>query len=215
MANGLRKPERAYSLQELADRGDLRPIPDPTILTTQAQKASIEALREIIETRFEAMDIAIKFQQDNILDKIPLQIKERISQLQELHEEKFLSISNQFTLRDVAVAAALKAAQEAVFAQQVANKEANSKMEVGFVKQIDSSRELLNEVRSTSDGKIEDIKTRLSSLDSRLTTIESNKIGMIETKKGFSDNTSIIIGVIALLISITSVLALIFVHGWH
>src|SRR5580693_5239898 len=121
----------------------VRPIPDPTTLTTQQLLREISSTRQIIETRLDGSDKAIELLRMHT-DIIPKQIITAVSQLQQLHEEKFLSIANQFNLRDVAVAAALKAAQEAVFAQQISNKEANTKMETSFEKRIEQIGALLS-----------------------------------------------------------------------
>jgi hypothetical protein len=135
----------------------VRPIPDPTVLTTAQILREVASTREIIETRLNAMDKAIELLRTHT-DMFPKRVTDAVEQLQQLHEEKFLSIANQFNLRDVAVAAALKAAQEAVFAQQISNKEANIKMETSFEKRMDQNSALLATMQKSTDEKIEDIK---------------------------------------------------------
>jgi cation transport regulator ChaB len=105
----------------------------------------------------------------------------RISQLQELHDEKFRSIGTQFSERDirteqtsrdskVAVDAALQAAKEAVGEQNKSSALAIAKSEASTTKQIDQIGLIINSMAKNFDDKIDDMKTRL-------TTIEGMRIG--------------------------------------
>jgi hypothetical protein len=183
------------------------PYPDPTTLTTQQLLREVSTSRELvesmitgghrnIETRFMGMDKAIELVKSST-EMFPKQIESGIERLQQLHEEKFLSIANQFNLRDVAVAAALKAAQEAVFAQQVANDRANTKMETAFEKRIEALADLLVQVRDGLTDKIEDSK-------SRLTTMESRKEGEGGARKGMGDIFGYLLGGVGLLIALAA-----------
>jgi hypothetical protein len=182
----------------MADRGDLRPIPDPTILTTQAQNAAIAGLREILEMRLAGMDKAVVLVSDD-LKAFPLLVSEAVGGLEKLINEKLVSINNQFTLRDVAVAAALKAAQEAVFAQQVANKEANTKMESGFIKLFDQNGERLEMIRSGLAASIDDIKERLL-------LIEGMKAGSGEHKASTGANFGYMIGALGVVCLVVEII---------
>jgi hypothetical protein len=128
------------------------PVPDPSLLTTQALQREIFSLREllevklkgsdgsnaavrtIIETRLDGMDKAIKLLQDTA-DKFPARIDEKIIALKEVHEEKFLallethtekftSIQLQFRERDVRSEQSSKDSKVAVDAALQAAKEA-------------------------------------------------------------------------------------------
>jgi hypothetical protein len=136
------------TVPEMMTQGSV-PVPDPTEKTTQQLLREIGLVKDIIEATIEGKDL--------------------------VNKEKFESIAKQFELNDKALLAALKAAQDAVFAQQLANTAANTKMEAGFTKQIDASGELLNQVRSALESKHEDLKTRV-------TAIEAIKVGVTETK---------------------------------
>src|SRR6185369_13411363 len=148
-----------------------RPVPDPTLLTTQQLIRENLWLREVLETRltgiqeanllrqnntnarFEAYDKAIKLLQD-ISDKFPGRIDEKINSLKEVHEEKFASIQVQFRERDVrteqsskdskvAVDAALQAAKEAVGEQNKSSALTIAKSEASMTKQIDGISQLI------------------------------------------------------------------------
>jgi hypothetical protein len=128
------------------------PIPDPSILTTEALDREILALREllevtlgssgdilglmrsVLETRLDGMDKATKLLQD-IADKLPARIDEKIAALREIqgmqlvalestHGEKFRSIETQFKERDVRTEQSGKDSKTAVDAALQAAKEA-------------------------------------------------------------------------------------------
>lgn len=112
------------------EHGDVRPIPDPTVLTTRQVIRETDALREIIETRLDGNDKAIellqrqadrlpslgmvdgevKFVKEQVV-KLPDIIKEAVDHLQELYtgnikglttqlDERFAGIIMQFEERD-------------------------------------------------------------------------------------------------------------------
>jgi len=163
------------------------PVPDPTVLTTAALTREIYALREILEMRidgqqkvFEArlagMDTAIELLQ-NISDRLPVSMDNKVSNLRLLHEEKFSSIQTQFVERDtrsereskdnkVAVDAALQAAKEAVGKQQESGDKAIAKSEAATIKQIDQINTSIGASNKTLDDKIDDVKERITRLES-------------------------------------------------
>jgi len=103
------------------------PVPDPTKLTTDAvalAKAEIEKLFD-----------------------------QKLIGLKEFFAEKFHGIATEFSMRDTALAAALKAAQEAVKQQNESNTLAIDKAGTATTKQIDSLVE-----------RIDDLKERISEL---------------------------------------------------
>jgi hypothetical protein len=143
-------------------------------------------IRNIIETRLDGMDKAIKLLQDTA-DKFPARIDEKITALREVqeqkmtalesaHSEKFSSIQTQFRERDVrteqsskdnklAIDAALQAAKEAVSAQQASNSIAISKNESATTKQIDQLGVMIQQMNKAFDDKIGDLKDRLTRIE--------------------------------------------------
>jgi hypothetical protein len=164
-----------------------RPVPDPTVLTTQQLEREIKALREIIEARILAgenrMDATIKVVRDAI-DKRPNEIdlrvdnlhalmNEKFGGLSSLMEEKFSTIAIQFRERDtrveqtakdtkVAVDAALQAAEKAVGKQNESFALATSKSEAATTKQIDQLGNLFQTSTKALEDKINDIKDRVN-----------------------------------------------------
>lgn len=102
------------------------PIPDPTKLTTDA------------------------------VDRAKSELDLRISSLKELIDQKFTGVATEFTMRDIALAAAFKAAEAQVKQQNESNTLAADKAASSFTKQID-----------TLDEKINDLKERMSEVTSR------------------------------------------------
>lgn len=102
------------------------PIPDPTKLTTDA------------------------------VDRAKSELDLRVSALRELIDQKFTGVATEFTMRDIALAAAFKAAEAQVKQQNESNTLAADKAASSFTKQID-----------TLDEKINDLKERMSEVTSR------------------------------------------------
>jgi hypothetical protein len=163
--------------QPLSDVADIRPVPDPTVLTTQQLTGAVASLKELISTRLDAYDLAIALQQETAnrspsVNEVFLQHEERISGAIGLLNEKIASLSNvtaqqfksiddRFAEKDKAVSVGLQAQKESAAAQQASNTEATTKMESNFTKLLDQGRELLTEVRKNTDVQIADIKSRL------------------------------------------------------
>jgi hypothetical protein len=199
--------------------GILLPRPDPTVLTTQQLlremstsreivEALITGIRETIETRLGGMDKAISLLQV-VNDRLPEKINENVAQLRQLHEEKFRSIAVQFMERDtrteqtsrdskVAVDAALQAAKEAVGEQNKSNALAIAKSEATFTKQIDQIGALISTMQKGTDDKIDDIKSRLQ-------TIESTKQGQVEAKKSSYDAGIYVIAVVGAIVGMIGI----------
>jgi hypothetical protein len=128
------------------------PVPDPTKLTTDAvalARAQIEKLFDVQITGVHK-DVA---QLELIVKEIPVLALAKQDRLKELLEEKFVGVKTEFTMRDIALAAAFKAAEAAVKQQNESNTLAIDKAGTAFTKQIDSL-----------DEKIDDLKERISML---------------------------------------------------
>lgn len=113
-------------VDKFQERGSV-PVPDPTKLTTDAvtlAKADIEKLFDV-----------------------------KLSGARELVAEKFKGVATEFTMRDIALAAAFKAAEAAVNQQNASNTLAIDKAATATTKQIDSLIE-----------RIDDLKERIGEL---------------------------------------------------
>jgi hypothetical protein len=147
------------------------PIPDPTILTTEALIREIANLREILTARMDAMDMATELRIDQLL-KVPHETQLLIDHLRDLCFERFDGITKQFAERDVrtdqasraskeALDAALLAAKELVGATNLANAAAAAKSEDNFTKQIDQITTLITTSNQAVDARITELKERI------------------------------------------------------
>lgn len=187
---------------------ELRPVPDPSSLTTQQIQREVRSVREILEqqingndrvvsTRINGMDKAIELVQKRT-DEIPLLVKEQVGQLQALHEGRFASVETQFKERDVRVEQTKIDGNKAIDAALQAAKEAVGKTEIGFTKQIDAQQVVINTMAAGFDGKIGDIKDLIGKLEQRMQAAESIKQGAVETKQTSGANLSLIIAAIGI-----------------
>jgi predicted nuclease with TOPRIM domain len=158
------------------------PIPDPTILTTEALTRAIAAQRDYIDSQFDVVrerlrgiDKATEVLNQTVT-KVPTDLQKASDRITELASVKFESIDKQLVAlsertveqkADVkaAVDAALQAAKEAVGQQTEASERSITKSEVPTTKQIDSLGVLLVNNTSSIDDKMQDLKSRLDRLE--------------------------------------------------
>jgi len=198
------------------------PVPDPTVLTTQASEKAVanlkelmftqvEALKELLESRFADRDRAITLLQDGA-SALPDMLSERVDRLQELHEqrfnvteEKFKSIDKQFAERDTrtelataastkAIDAALSAQKEAAVEQNRSNEAKITKSEAGFTKQIDQLLDLVKAGTKAADDKVADLKDRITKMEAM--------------KQGGSDSWASLAGVIGACAGVAAIIGL-------
>jgi prolyl-tRNA synthetase len=168
---------------------DWKPVPDPSVLTTEQLRQGLASLREILETRLDGMDKAANVL-DETVNRTPTVIQSAIANVREVYDERFrsvqqqlgdkgstyderfTSIAQQFAERDVrtdqaatasasALAAALQAAKEAVFEQAQAAAKAAEKTELSFTKQIDQIGLQISTVAKGFDDRIAELKERI------------------------------------------------------
>lgn len=151
-----------------------KPDPDPTLLTTEQLLRETSAIKELFSIHFESVERTAALVQKS-LDNMHVMIDEKVKNLKDLTDEKFIGIGTRFaearylteqTSRNdkLALDAALQAQKEDVGKQNDSNNASISKTEVLFTKQIDG----LND-------KIDDIKSRFIAGDSQM---KGNKEGI-------------------------------------
>lgn len=121
--------------------GGLVPIPDPTKLTLEVVALAKREIEKLFDTKIEHLDEDIR-RIEQIIVELP-----RAGLL----DQKFAGVATEFTMRDIALAAAFKAAEAAVGQQNASNSIAAEKLAAAFTKQIDNL-----------DAKIDDLKERIS-----------------------------------------------------
>jgi hypothetical protein len=128
-----------------------RPVPDPTVLTTEALHREIAALRELVF--------------------------ERIARESEVNDEKFTSVEKTLALVETqrveqkqdtkaAVDAALTAQKEAVKEQTTASERAIAKSETSTTKSIDQLGEKFDTAFEGQRRDVDDLKARVGKIES-------------------------------------------------
>lgn len=157
------------------------PVPDPTLLTTQALMREIAGLKELVFSRLDSSD--------------------------QLTQERFRGVERQFSERDTrttqsevaskeAIAAALQAAKEAVGEQAKNFTLSIDKSETATVKQIDA-------VKQNSETAIAGATSQINDLKERTTRIESLGIGVATQKTESSNSTSLMFAGFGVLVGVS------------
>lgn len=167
--------------------GGLTPVPDPTILSTEALHREIRHLREQIEARLDGM--------------------------KDVTDERFTSVSQRFTERDirsereardnkVAVDAAFAAQKEAAAKQDEANQKAIDKSEKATDEKIVRLEQLFRTTTDALGDKIDDDRRRQSILELAVNGQVQNRTGGQEQKSEFRSTTAALVGIAGLAVVI-------------
>jgi len=154
--------------------------------TTDTQHRELAALKEIVETRLDGMDRALELFNEQA-SRVPSEVDKQVTHLRELvferieggtkvEAERFQGVYNRFAERDVRVEQTARDTKVAVDAALAAQKEMGNKQTESFAqsiakseaatsKQIDQLGQLLTTTNLSTDGKIADIKERLTRLE--------------------------------------------------
>lgn len=176
-----------------------RPIPDPTILTTQQLNREISALRDVITTRLDGMDKALEVFTAN-LNRVPSDVDVKIAAFRmliferiERVEEKFTSVNARFGERDLRQTQAWTASAAAVSAALEAAEKAVTKSEVATLKLIDQLSAQIHNVGKGQDSQIDDIK-------GRLIRIEEGRLGQKVATETSQTSYMNIVGMVGLIV---------------
>ena len=89
----------------------------------------------------------------------------QIKSLQDLIEEKLIGVATQFTMRDTALTAAFKAAQDAVSEQNKSSALAISKSELATAESIKQLQTIFQTASQATNEKIDDLKSRMDKVE--------------------------------------------------
>src|ERR1043165_1319156 len=163
-----------------------RPIPDPTLLTTQQLQREISALKEIIFTRLDANDKAVQLLHEDVT-RVPTDTDKAIAHLRELHDERFESIEKQFSERDTRMTRELEPNQPALEAALLSAEKAVNKQNENFAlsiaksenstnKQMEQMATLIHTSNGALEGKISDLKDRDTIIEGKTSSQSQAKL---------------------------------------
>lgn len=136
----------------MAAQKSARPEPDPTAITTERLRQLSSDLEKLFGIQFSTSMREMERIQ-KLVDAVPDLIKVDIEHVKEVFGEKFAGVGVQFTMRDIALAAAFKAAEALSVGQNLSNTIASDKAAIAFTKEIDNAK-----------SRIDDLKERISEL---------------------------------------------------
>ena len=117
----------------------------------------LAALKDLIETRLEAMDRAQAIFEGN-LNRVPTAVQLAIGTLRELTDEKFRGVFEQFALRDKGVKETAELTGLALAAALASAEKASGRQNDSFTKQIDLMAETVKTLSSTLNDKLNDLR---------------------------------------------------------
>lgn len=184
-------PDSPGSMTTTPTRGDTRPIPDPTVLTTQQLYREIAALRELFETHFREYDRAIEILQattarsptpgeiDGDLVGFKMLVDQKFATVDEKFStvnQKFATVDKEFGLnkeyttqsaidRKEELKTALSAAEKAVDKNAASFTSATDKSEKATGELLRQQAELLRTTKEGLDSQVADLKVRLATAE--------------------------------------------------
>lgn len=163
-------------MNELTEERGSRPVPDPTVLTTQQLYREIESAREMTETLIDGLREILDEKFSSIDRQLQLVEQQRVEQKQDTK---------------AAVDAALTAQKEAVKEQTTASERAIAKSEASTTKQL----EQLSETFATA---IRGLTQLVDDLKERTGRIEAIKQGATETR---TESRAVTSGITAIVVA--------------
>jgi cobalamin biosynthesis Mg chelatase CobN len=182
--------------------GGSRPVPDPTVLTTEQLLREISSLRsyidgkfEVIQERLNGVDKATVLREENFKN-FRSRVDEKVQHLTDLRAEQFKTVEVRFKERAEHAERETRIKKEAAAQQEAATTKAIDKSERNTADTIKTNQELS---KTTTDA----LTKGLDELKLKVSAIESMKLGASEQKT----ETQASVGTIAAIIG--SALALI------
>lgn len=197
---------------------DWRPVPDPTQLTNELVEKANAALKAVIEARLAAIDAQIALLQADIRSR-PAEIEHSITHLERLHDQKFATVAEQFSsvqkqfnerdersrdakiASDTAVSAALQAQKEAAGESAKSFALSIDKSERATLEQITQQRSQIQSSTTNLDGKIDDLKERVTRIEGAAVGIVSAKTEQVTTHTAISQNVGILVAIAAVVLT--------------
>jgi len=191
-----------------------RPVPDPTVLTTDAVNQAVVISKDytdgktaVIDERIRGIDKATELLNQEV-NRVPSKLTQAIENVEKVMDTRFESISQQFKERDiraereardnkVAVDAAFAAQKEAAAKQDEANAKAIDKSEKATAETIKTNQELS---KATTDGLVKG----LDEVKLAVTRLETSKLSARESTVDHRASTGAVVAYIVAAVSTVS-----------
>ena len=141
-----------------------KPIPDPTVLTTEALLREIGNLYSLLTTRLDSIEEANKLRLHALtegLQRVPSDTARLIKHHEDVAEQRFANVETQFRERDVRVESDKKASKEALDAALLAAKELVGVTNDNTGKQVDQISAASTAQYAAIDARITELKERI------------------------------------------------------
>ena len=142
--------------------GGRTPVPDPTLLTTQALLREVTGLREYLESRIESMEDVQNEKHIQAEQQFALVERQRVEQKKDTKD---------------AVDAALAAAKEAVKEQTTASERATTKSETAINKLVEQQALTFKADNAALIRQMDELKDRIVDVDRKVEGVTQQKIG--------------------------------------
>lgn len=140
---------------------ELKPVPDPTILTTLQLRHEIAEAKDLLFSRIEGHEK----EANERFNGINRQLQALQHQIEQRDIDRKNAVESAFQASEKAMAAALLSAKEAVAVQTRSFTDASAKSEASTTKQIDQIGSLINATVNALNDKIDDIRSRLTTIE--------------------------------------------------
>jgi chromosome segregation ATPase len=207
--------------------GDIRPIPDPTLLTTEAVNQAVNVAKDytdgkiaVLVQRIEGMDKATELLSEEV-NRVPSKLSQAIENVEKVVDTRFESIAQQFRERDIrsereardnkiAVDAAFAAQKESAAREGESNAKAINKSESATTETIKTNQEL-------TSAKIDGLTKGLDEAKLAISRLETSKVNASENRTEHrASSTAIgnyIFGSIAAFVGIASLILAIYISN--
>jgi hypothetical protein len=167
---------------------DIRPVPDPTDLTRDAVNQAVRAAKDytdgkidVLNERLAGIDRATELLNSTVT-RVPTEVQKEVGHLSDTMAERFHSVQTQFEERDVRAEREARDNTIKVDAAFAAQKEIAAKQDESNARAIEKSEKGTEKIMDGIGGKIDDLKERLGTFESRLVAIETSRVTTRETK---------------------------------
>jgi type VI protein secretion system component VasK len=180
--------DEARPFRDLA-QDDRRPVPDPTVLTTQALYREVSALQELIEQSIRGTREVIDQQFYKVEQQFELVERQRVEQKKDTKD---------------AVDAALTAQKEAVREQTSASERSIAKSETATTKQIDQLAATFTNSFASFQVRLDELKERIVEVDRKAESPAQRAIGAKEDRSGLYAGVGVMVTILFFGVSVIS-----------